>query len=470
MSGILLTTVGANLKPFVNNLRSCEGIARSAGARIRVNLAQAGTGAVESIGKINGMNLVLRETLVIFREIGRGNWSRVPGSLSLVVQGLVQMRDKLGPIGALFTWTGAAVVGAIGSIVGAFFIWEYRVKKLTEALTGLQFPDLKPPDISKLSSVETAWRKIADAAREAAAEVGSANYAFENNKKAMDESYETQKKLLEISKQKALAESGGNLAKEAAIRADFAKKEHNLEKKHMEDSEKLQEEHIKALENERDAAKNDPKARGYRTEADEASITESLKANAGAGTEKDKETGKSKLDEAQETVERMEFQKRGDIKAGFGGLSEEHQAVYDSAKETLQKHAEAKAAYEKNQREAPIRADARKQGEELQDRAANAEKGRIKAVSGLADTRKLNGQKLTGDDSVRAAEDDLAETKDKHKGKLDLGSVTNLQKVGAYSAPANTISAGNKLIAKKLDKIHEALKKPPAKHFGGVKH
>ena len=69
-----------------------------------------------------GLNIVLRETLVIFREIGRGNWSRVPGSFSLIIQGLHQMRASLGIFGAIFTVTGAIIGGLIAA--AALFAWH----------------------------------------------------------------------------------------------------------------------------------------------------------------------------------------------------------------------------------------------------------------------------------------------------------------------------------------------------------
>ena len=77
-------------------------------------------------GHVSGLNLVLRETLVIFREIGRGNWARVPVSLTLVLQGLYQMRESLGMFGAIFSLTGAAVVAGLGAIAyGAYKVYEH---------------------------------------------------------------------------------------------------------------------------------------------------------------------------------------------------------------------------------------------------------------------------------------------------------------------------------------------------------
>jgi len=63
------------------------------------------------------------ELIVIFREIGRGNWSRVPGSISILAQRMGVLRYVLNPLGAVLIASGAA----------AFFFWRH-LKTVNEQL------------------------------------------------------------------------------------------------------------------------------------------------------------------------------------------------------------------------------------------------------------------------------------------------------------------------------------------------
>jgi hypothetical protein len=71
-----MTVVGADIKPFVNNLRQVESVAARSGANVRASLNGLG----------HGNSGFMRELIVVGREISRGNWSRVPSSLSLLIQ------------------------------------------------------------------------------------------------------------------------------------------------------------------------------------------------------------------------------------------------------------------------------------------------------------------------------------------------------------------------------------------------
>jgi hypothetical protein len=81
------------------------------------------------IGKVldeathSGFNLngVLRETLVIFREIGRGNWARVPGSFSLILQYAGVLKYLLNPL-----------VGSVALIGGGIYMWSRHLKNSAE--------------------------------------------------------------------------------------------------------------------------------------------------------------------------------------------------------------------------------------------------------------------------------------------------------------------------------------------------
>jgi hypothetical protein len=95
--------------------------------------------AKEAEGHLPGLNLVLRETLVVFREMGRGNWSRIPSSISLIVQGLRAMRSELGIFGVLFTAVGAVIGAAV--VAAGLFAWHiHNIAKQAQQLADLLDP------------------------------------------------------------------------------------------------------------------------------------------------------------------------------------------------------------------------------------------------------------------------------------------------------------------------------------------
>lgn len=135
-------------------------------------------------GHMPGLNMVLRETLVIFREIGRGNWARVPGSFSMVVQGLIQMRDSLGVFGKLFTLTGGAIVAVLAAIgYGAYKVYEY-FKILNESIADAG---------NKFGRAKTTMEQLNDAMKktsESASEFNKWLHSLGNNIETVDQKTE----------------------------------------------------------------------------------------------------------------------------------------------------------------------------------------------------------------------------------------------------------------------------------------
>ena len=91
-----------------------------------------GAAAGAASGPVKGLSLVMRETLVIFREIGRGNWARVPGSFTMVLQGLATM-------GAL-TWglIAGGVLAGLGLLAWHLHTVATRAKNLIDLLDPLK--------------------------------------------------------------------------------------------------------------------------------------------------------------------------------------------------------------------------------------------------------------------------------------------------------------------------------------------
>ncbi len=77
-----------------------------------------------------GLNLVVRETLVIFREIGRGNWARVPGSLTVLGQGFAQLKG-------IALSTMGIIGGAIAAIAIPIYLVVSRTNRMVEGIHNL---------------------------------------------------------------------------------------------------------------------------------------------------------------------------------------------------------------------------------------------------------------------------------------------------------------------------------------------
>lgn len=167
-----MVTAGANLDPFAKGLKEMTTISASAGAKIKTALsAQAiglegqiiaakragtswagyateleavkaqlaqvnalmatqnaeivagGAAAAAATGKMRNMTVVSREILVVLREIGRGNWTRVPGSLTLLLQQFISLKWIVSAFGASLAAIGAA----------AYFTWKH-IRNLNEEL------------------------------------------------------------------------------------------------------------------------------------------------------------------------------------------------------------------------------------------------------------------------------------------------------------------------------------------------
>lgn len=421
-------TMGSGMAPGFSKLLETEA-AMGAGAN--------GLSALEKAGKhIPGLNLVLRETLVIFREIGRGNWARVPGSISLVVQGLRQMRGELGIFGALFTLTGAAVVGSVAAIVASFFIWEHRVNSLSKALETLKVPDVAPPDLSRLTAFEKGWNRIRDAIAEAAEEINNANFNFERSQELLNQSQSTEKKLLEIEKQSAL-DAATDPVSRAKARLEYAKKEHDLEKKQQDEKLAADAKHIEDLQKEQDAkieAANNVK--GVVTEEGEKTQSAAYKGVIEEYTKKGKDKKGNEIasqhDQDMATIEKLsKIRDFGSAKMNdfMGGITPEEKATLNAAQERMSgynSNVQGQARFDAAKKD---RDEARKEQERLFAEAAKAGADKIKAEALYNKALALNPKILDDDDKIRTAENSRDLSKDMEHGKEKF-SATDWERAG----------------------------------------
>ena len=81
--------ITGNADPLRKELMSVQRLAMATGKSLHANISGVG-------GAHTGTSSIMRETLTVFRELGRGNFTRVPGSLSILAQylGIVKLLTK----------------------------------------------------------------------------------------------------------------------------------------------------------------------------------------------------------------------------------------------------------------------------------------------------------------------------------------------------------------------------------------
>ena len=231
----------------------------TAAARRRVAAsAEEAAAAGLLTGKIAGLNLVMRESLVLIREALRGNFSRMPGSASLIAQGLAQMGPvgkgiaflnkplfnpaaanaegaaagkaaATGLIGALSSIplvTMALVAGSLAAIIGAPILYLHRIKKEAEALATSIAYAFKPEHLagyeSKLEVLNQLQKDVAESARSIQEAHDSVGESMQRELNLTRDRLAFERELLEAQKANALA-AAKNPAEREAIEKKFSK-------------------------------------------------------------------------------------------------------------------------------------------------------------------------------------------------------------------------------------------------------
>lgn len=133
----LMAILGLDGAPFKAGLKDAERAASATGAKVSKSLHEGFGGSWSSSGSI-------REMIVLLREMSRGNWSRVPGSLSI----LLQRGGAIGGIMKVLTSALGMIAGVITGIgIGAFAAYKL-VGNLAEKLAGLKLPEFHPEYIA----------------------------------------------------------------------------------------------------------------------------------------------------------------------------------------------------------------------------------------------------------------------------------------------------------------------------------
>jgi hypothetical protein len=399
--------------------------------RLETQGAAAATAAANA--HLGGFNGVLRESLVIVREILRGNWTRVAGSFTLLVQYLRNIRSELGLVGGLFTATGAAALAAIGGIVAGIFILRYRIRKLTEEMTGLKRVDLPKPDLGAVTAYAKAWMDVKAAIAAANDEVNSANAMFERQKSFLDQRQETERQMLDLQREQAVAKAGNDPARVAQVEAAFNQKSHDLQVRQMKEQETADAQHIAALQKEQDEKLAAGKAIRVMTKEQDQATEEILK----------KQVEMDDVTQARALFEALEAKKRA--AGGIGGqtpvfsrfagatFTSEDQARMDAAKDKLDQANADKRALDDFQRTKSEREELRTRQQQLFDEAKTAGEDKVKATAAYQQALAMNQQILADDQKLRAMSTQTEATRSRGGGGGRM-EVTERERIGAQSA------------------------------------
>jgi hypothetical protein len=488
-------------------LRDAEAVAaKSAEAK----LAES---AAKSVGHIAGLNMVLRESIVMLRELSRGNFSRMPGSASLIAQGLAQMGPvgrgiallnkpifKLaasqaegaaagkaaatGFIGALTAIPLAAmaiVAASLAAIIGAPFIYFHRVKKLAAELQTSIVSTFKPEHVagylSKLETLNQLHKDVADSARQIAEAHDSVASSIERELDLTRDQISFERELLEAKKQNELAAVKNPAEREAiekkysALMLENKKTERAAELKAMQDMAAKLPGEIQKTE---DEIKRLTESGGFVGEARDKDIGEMRRDLRDKANDYFKQSESGAKDERSHSADKdreriaqlIDKQKNG-AQMGPFSFTEANKAELAAAQERLKNNFEAQASYNKWLDTADDRTRARERVKELEAKVKkdSDELARLGSVRGGGAIRDKMQKNLVDD----AHDLELAKARaDRVEAGRPLSSreVTDRQRVG-FGGPGVALLDVNRSIDRNIKTLVTHVTKPRTAVTGG---
>lgn len=458
----------------------------SAKSRIAAREAEGAAIAAQT-GKIAGLNLVLRESLVLLREWGRGNYSRMPGSASLIAQGLAQMGAMgkfiaflnkplmgAGGGGALTALTSiplvalGALAASLTAIIAAPFIYLHRQKTLTEELRTSFESIFNPEHIAKykgkLSEIANLEKDLADEAWRTVAAHDSVAESINRELDLTRDRIRFEAELLELQKANELARTRSPAEREA-----IEKKYSDLilsKKKEERDAE------LRALKDE--AARLPGEMAGYENQikgmtADgsyigkerEQQILEKLKSENAAAEEYLKQVPAGEKDARQHSIDKdRALLEKYHVPINFSGsdaelgqtLTDKEIALVRAAQGRIQNANQAKSAFNQFVNAGDDRERARAHVKELED-MVKADQKRLTELVGsgkgngkIADMARMNLQKDAED---LAVENERLKRTGFGGGRLGGREVTERERIGLGS-PSLALLDVNKSMDRKL--------------------
>ncbi len=177
-----------------------------------ITTAMRGDGA-GSGGVMGGKSGAMRESLVLLREISRGNWSRVPGSFSILVSQLNLMKYLLNPI----------TIGLVALGTAAFFAAKHMFKMAEDARNLRDVMDLTK---IKFTDQAEAMRRAAEQAQSFNDWLRNIRRSEEDLKTSVDETLKSMRERAKIERESASARGAG---KSQLLGMDLAEAKKELE-------------------------------------------------------------------------------------------------------------------------------------------------------------------------------------------------------------------------------------------------
>jgi len=134
----LMAVISGTSVPLKREMDDVMRAARRAGMVLEENLNPKGGGHGGPL-----KSGVIRELLVLLREIGSGNWTRVPGSLSLLIQRMGMLKFLINPI----------TIGFVAMGTAAFFVIRHFMKLREEAKNLADLMDITTIKFSEQSAL-----------------------------------------------------------------------------------------------------------------------------------------------------------------------------------------------------------------------------------------------------------------------------------------------------------------------------
>ncbi len=398
-----------------------EQMAKRTGQNIKTHL-DTGSGGGESSHLKSG---VIREMLVLVRELGRGNLKQAAGSASLLIQRMGLLKFLLNPISL-----------AIAAIAAGFYGAYKWTSYLTDKLTGLKLPDFHPEYLAKhlqrLGMIEQAQKDINREVERSIELWDSATKASERTQDSLKSHFDHIRKMVEYEEEAELAKAKTEKQKEA-IRAKYANA--NLQINQGEREAELAEKNRlrNALEVE---------AKAKKAQADKIAMEVSSKEHDDDHSKKlkaDADAAQKYLDERKAEEEKKKLAPRDGLEERMATMG----IVADHPLQEAEKKREAEArdaikrfqgwtdtAFEREER--------RKRMEQLNKDAAEAASRAAVLNKEIAAERAKNVQKAK-DEAEEAAAKQKAENAESMRWKSVHGHLNQFQQVGAYAGGGQLI-------------------------------
>lgn len=446
----LMAMLGLNTQSFHERLSRIRQESAKAGKEIQKNLNPAPGGGEEG-GHVKAG--AVRESLVLIRELARGDFKRAASSATILLQNLGMMGVLLNPI-------TAAVIG-LGA--GFFAAWKFSAA-LVERLSGLKIPEIHPEYIAKhLQKINQA----AEAQKEINREIKKSEELYDSAAKQAErfgdvikETFDHQRKMNQFAMQKELALATSEKQRQA-IREKYADEELALNTRERDEQVRNKVQERKDLDDEAARKKKQGDSINVNSKEHDQQLLDQKKKSA--------EEGQKYLDELNSKGmggKAKDALVRGFNKVALSGVSG---ADLDKAEKDNKSEAYRRIQAFKDQVDTNAGNDEmRKRKEELYKGAGESASKAAELGKSIPDLIRMYNAKGHDDAMEAQAKLDAEEAKGlKHQSSRP--DVNALQKIGAYAQGDPKLEVQRRS-ERHLQGIHQGIKVLVQRGQGGVSY